>query len=66
MPKNEFHGMQTVLLGSSNAAIVEFMIPEDGSYIAGRPPFRQRLPERDRPRLHGGQAAAAPGAQAQP
>jgi nitrite reductase (NO-forming) len=32
-PKNEFHGMQTVLLGSSNAAIVEFMIPEDGSYI---------------------------------
>jgi nitrite reductase (NO-forming) len=32
-PKNEFHGMQTVLLGSSNSAIVEFMIPEDGSYI---------------------------------
>src|SRR4029078_5764669 len=25
-PKNEFHGMQTVLLGSSNAAIVEFMV----------------------------------------
>jgi nitrite reductase (NO-forming) len=25
--------MQTVLLGSSNSAIVEFMIPEDGSYI---------------------------------
>ena len=25
--------MQTVLLGSSNAAIVEFMIPEEGSYI---------------------------------
>ncbi|HWI37244.1 MAG TPA: c-type cytochrome, partial [Burkholderiales bacterium] len=32
-PKNEFHGMQTVLLGSSNSAIVEFMIPEEGSYI---------------------------------
>jgi nitrite reductase (NO-forming) len=32
-PKNEFHGMQTVLLGSSNAAIVEFMVPEEGSYI---------------------------------
>jgi nitrite reductase (NO-forming) len=25
--------MQTVLLGSSNSAIVEFMIPEDGAYI---------------------------------
>jgi nitrite reductase (NO-forming) len=25
--------MQTVLLGSSNSAIVEFMIPEEGSYI---------------------------------
>ena len=32
-PDNQFRGMQTVLLGSSNAAIVEFMIPEDGSYI---------------------------------
>jgi len=32
-PKNEFHGMQTVLLGSSNSAIVEFVIPEKGSYI---------------------------------
>ena len=25
--------METVLLGSSNSAIVEFMIPEEGSYI---------------------------------
>jgi len=32
-PRNEFHGMQTVLLGSSNSAIVEFVIPEEGSYI---------------------------------
>ncbi len=32
-PDNQMRGMQTVLLGSSNAAIVEFMIPEDGSYI---------------------------------
>jgi nitrite reductase (NO-forming) len=32
-PKNEMVGMQTVLLGSSNSAIVEFMIPEKGSYI---------------------------------
>ena len=32
-PLNEMHGMQTVLLGSSNSAIVEFMIPEKGSYI---------------------------------
>jgi nitrite reductase (NO-forming) len=32
-PGNQFRGMQTVLLGSSSSAIVEFMIPEDGSYI---------------------------------
>jgi nitrite reductase (NO-forming) len=32
-PENQFRGMQTVLLGSSNSATVEFMIPEDGAYI---------------------------------
>ncbi len=32
-PGNQFRGMQTVLLGSSNSAIVELMIPENGSYI---------------------------------
>ncbi|HET9578604.1 MAG TPA: c-type cytochrome, partial [Usitatibacter sp.] len=32
-PDNQFRGMQTVLLGSSNSAIVEFVIPEPGSYI---------------------------------
>jgi nitrite reductase (NO-forming) len=32
-PKNQFVGMQTVLLGSSSGAIVEFLVPEDGSYI---------------------------------
>jgi nitrite reductase (NO-forming) len=32
-PDNQFRGMQTVLLGSSNSAIVEFRIPEDGAYI---------------------------------
>lgn len=32
-PDNQFRGMQTVLLGSSNSATVEFMIPEAGSYI---------------------------------
>ncbi|MEO7728852.1 MAG: multicopper oxidase domain-containing protein [Burkholderiales bacterium] len=32
-PDNQMRGMQTVLLGSSSSAIVEFMIPEDGSYI---------------------------------
>jgi len=32
-PENQFRGMQTVLLGSSNAAIVEFLVPESGSYI---------------------------------
>jgi nitrite reductase (NO-forming) len=32
-PDNQLRGMQTALLGSSSSAIVEFMIPEDGSYI---------------------------------
>ena len=32
-PDNQFRGMQTVLLGSSNSAIVEFMIPEPGKYV---------------------------------
>jgi nitrite reductase (NO-forming) len=32
-PANQMLGMQTVLLGSSNSAIMEMMIPEDGSYI---------------------------------
>ena len=32
-PDNQFRGLQTVLLGSSNSAIVELMIPEEGSYI---------------------------------
>lgn len=32
-PDNQMRGMQTVLLGSSNSAIVEMIIPEPGSYI---------------------------------
>jgi len=32
-PDNQLRGMQTVLLGSSNSATVEFVIPEAGSYI---------------------------------
>jgi nitrite reductase (NO-forming) len=32
-PDNQFRGMQTVLLGSSNSAIIEMMIPESGKYI---------------------------------
>ena len=32
-PTNELHGMQTVLLGSSSAAVAEFVIPEKGTYI---------------------------------
>jgi len=32
-PDNQMRGMQTVLLGSSNGAIVEFVVPEAGSYI---------------------------------
>ena len=31
-PDNQFRGMQTVLLGSSSAAIVEFFVPEAGNY----------------------------------
>ena len=32
-PANQLRGMQTVLLGSSSGAIVEFIVPEAGSYI---------------------------------
>jgi hypothetical protein len=32
-PGNQFRGMQTILLGSSNSVAVEFVIPENGSYI---------------------------------
>ncbi len=32
-PANELRGMQTVLLGASGAAIVEFVIPEKGKYV---------------------------------
>jgi nitrite reductase (NO-forming) len=32
-PDNQFRGMQTVLLGSSSSAIVEFKIPESGKYV---------------------------------
>ena len=32
-PENQMRGMQTVLLGSSNSAIAELLIPEAGQYI---------------------------------
>ena len=32
-PDNQMRGMQTVLLGSSSAAITEFIVPEAGSYV---------------------------------
>lgn len=32
-PHNEWRGMQTVLLGASNGAVVEFIVPEEGEYI---------------------------------
>jgi len=32
-PDNQLRGAQTVLLGSSNSAIIEFVIPEAGSYV---------------------------------
>lgn len=31
-PRNERRGMQTVLLGASNSAVIEFIVPEEGSY----------------------------------
>lgn len=31
-PANELHGLQTVLLGASSGAIVEFIMPEPGTY----------------------------------
>jgi nitrite reductase (NO-forming) len=32
-PANDWRGMQTVLLGASNGAVVEFVVPEEGDYI---------------------------------
>jgi nitrite reductase (NO-forming) len=32
-PRNDSSGMQTVLLGASNGAVVEFIAPEEGKYI---------------------------------
>lgn len=32
-PDNQLRGMQTVLLGSSSGAIVEFVVPEAGEYV---------------------------------
>jgi nitrite reductase (NO-forming) len=32
-PDNQMRGMQTVLLGSSSSAIVEFIVPEAGGYV---------------------------------
>lgn len=32
-PLNVMHGMQTVLLGASNSAVVEFIVPEEGKYV---------------------------------
>ncbi|HEX6982599.1 MAG TPA: multicopper oxidase domain-containing protein [Balneolaceae bacterium] len=32
-PENLWRGMQTVLLGASNGAVVEFIVPEEGEYV---------------------------------
>jgi nitrite reductase (NO-forming) len=32
-PKNEMHGMQTALIGSSNGAVLEFIVAEEGRYV---------------------------------
>ena len=31
-PRNEWYGMQTVLLGASNSATIDFIVPEEGIY----------------------------------
>jgi nitrite reductase (NO-forming) len=31
--ENEWRGMQTVLLGASNGAVLEFIVPEEGDYV---------------------------------
>jgi nitrite reductase (NO-forming) len=31
--KNELRGMQTALIGSSNGAVLEFIVPEEGRYV---------------------------------
>jgi nitrite reductase (NO-forming) len=32
-PRNEWHGLQTALIGSSNGAVLEFIVPEEGRYV---------------------------------
>jgi nitrite reductase (NO-forming) len=32
-PRNEMRGMQTALIGSSNGAVLEFIVPEEGRYV---------------------------------
>jgi nitrite reductase (NO-forming) len=32
-PLNEWRGMQTVPLGASNGAVIEFFVPEEGDYL---------------------------------
>jgi nitrite reductase (NO-forming) len=32
-PANLWRGMQTVLLGASNGAVMEFIVPEEGEYV---------------------------------
>ena len=32
-PRNEWFGMQTVPLGASNGAVLEFIVPEEGDYL---------------------------------
>jgi nitrite reductase (NO-forming) len=32
-PRNEWHGLQTALVGSSNGAVLEFIVPEEGRYV---------------------------------
>jgi nitrite reductase (NO-forming) len=56
-PRQQLRGMQTVLLGSSNSAVVEYFIPGGRLLHHGRPPLRQRVAGRDRPGVDRGQAA---------
>ena len=55
-PDNQFRGMQTVLLGSSNSADGRVRDPRSGLLHHGRPPLRQRVAGRARAHLDRGQA----------
>jgi nitrite reductase (NO-forming) len=64
-PRNELFGMQTVALGASNGAVLEFIVPEEGEYVFVDHEFADALKGalgRIRARASNGQVTKAPGA----